>query len=45
VGIYVNGIQSLVAQVALEADLVPFVTASQQLFGGIDWAIALKTDI
>jgi len=45
VRIHVNGIQSLVAQVALEAGFVPFVSSGQQLLGGIDCTIALKTDV
>jgi hypothetical protein len=45
VRIHVNGIQPLVAQIALEAGLVPFVTTGQQFFGSVDRLIALETDI
>lgn len=44
-GVDVDRVQSLVAQVALETDLMPLETPGQHLFGRIDRSVALQTDI
>ena len=43
-GVDVDGVQSLVAQVALEAHLVPLVASGEELFGGVHGLVTLGTD-
>lgn len=45
VGVDVGRVQSLVAKVALEANLVPLVATGQQLFGGVHGLVATKADV
>ena len=44
-GVDIGGVQALVAEVALEAHLVPLVATSQQLLGGVDGLVAAKADV
>jgi len=45
VGVHVDRVQALVAQVALETDLMPLETPGQHLLGRVDRAVALQTDV
>ena len=44
-GVDVGRVQALVAEVALETDLVPLVAAGQQLLGGVHGLVATKADV
>ena len=45
VGVHVGRVQSFVAKIALEANLVPLVSTGEQFFGGIDRLVTSKANV
>ena len=44
-GVNICGVETLVAEVALEAGLVPLEATGEEFLSGVDWLVAFKANV